>query len=65
MITVTNIEMTNLVYYDKVGELRRFPNVRTGRTDHGRTRHFGNEICFFYEILLKNHNITFRHNIWA
>ena len=36
-------------------EALRFPKVRAGRPDHGRTRHFGNEIAFFYEILLKNY----------
>ena len=29
----------------------RFPKVRTGRLDHGRTRHFGNKISFFQEVL--------------
>ena len=35
--------------------LARFPKVRTGRLDHSRTRHFGNEIGFFEEVLLINH----------
>ena len=35
--------------------LGRFPKVRTGQPDHGRTRHFGNEIGFYQEVLLKNH----------
>ena len=35
----------------------RFPIVRTGQPDHGRTRHFGNEIGFFQEVLLKNNNL--------
>ena len=39
-----------------LAHLKRFPKVRTGRPDHGRTRHFGNKIGFFSnEILLKNH----------
>ena len=32
----------------------RFPKVRTGRPDHGRTAHFENEIGFFQEFLMKN-----------
>ena len=28
----------------------RFPKVRTGRPDYGRTRHFDNEIGFFLEF---------------
>jgi len=34
--------------------LGRFPNVRTGRPDHGRTRHFENETGFIHESLMKN-----------
>ena len=33
----------------------RFPEVRTGRRDHGKTTHFDKEIRFFQEFLLKNH----------
>ena len=43
---------------------RRFPNVKTGREDHGCTRHFGNETDFFQEVLLKNHILSFVHNIY-
>ena len=43
---------------------RRFPNVKTGREDHGCTRHFGNETGFFQEVLLKNHILSFVHNIY-
>ena len=43
--------------------LKRFPKVRTGPPDHGRTRHFGNEIGFFKEVLLNIHQAPFVHNI--
>ena len=33
--------------------LGRFPFVRTGRPDHGRTSQIENEIGFFKEFLLK------------
>ena len=38
--------------------LGRFPKVRTGRPDHGRTCHFSNEIGFFQKVLL-NKNVFF------
>jgi len=41
------------------GILMRFPKVRTGRPDHGRTRHFGNEIGVFQE----EKTSLFVHNI--
>ena len=34
--------------------LGRFPKVRTGRSDHGWTGHFENEIGFFKEFLMRN-----------
>ena len=34
--------------------LQRFPKVRTGRSDHGWTCYFENEIGFFQEFLMKN-----------
>ena len=43
---------------------RSFPKVKTGREDHGCTRHFGNETGFFQEVLLKNHILSFVHNIY-
>ena len=38
----------------QVSVLGRFPNVRTGRPDHGRTGHFENETGFFQEFLMEN-----------
>ena len=34
--------------------LQRFPKVRTGRSHHGWTGYFKNEIGFFQEFLMKN-----------
>ena len=36
-------------------KLRALSKVRTGRLDYGWIGHFGNEIGFFQEFLLKNH----------
>ena len=35
-----------------------FPKVRTGRSDYGKTRYFGNEIGFFQEV-----SISFEYNV--
>ena len=34
--------------------LQRFPKVKTGRSHHGWTGYFENEIGFFQEFLMKN-----------
>ena len=35
--------------------LERFPKLRNGRPDYGRTSHFDKEIGFFQEFLIKTH----------
>ena len=50
-----------IAHYTKVAcFLGRFPKVRTGRPDHGRTRYFGNELAFFPIVFAEktNNNTT-------
>jgi len=35
-------------------KIRALSKVRTGRSDHGRTGHYENEISFFREFLMKD-----------
>ena len=37
--------------------LGHFPFIRTGRPDHCRNSKFNNELGFFQEFLLKNHDL--------
>ena len=50
---MTHMKYVSPINLDVCFFLGRFPFVRTGRPDHGRTSQIENEIGFFKEFLLK------------